>query len=131
MTIDTARARFERRQRDLFRDYARIERPATTSTLDPDTGILTPNAPTLLYDGDCLLRAFTWEGTDVEAGGTEVRLQRLRAKFPKGTVVEHNDLIVPVASTYDESLVGRTFRVTDTFQDGWQICRTAICEEVT
>lgn len=130
MSVDTARAHFERRQRDVFRDKAVIERPASAGTLS-STGDWTPGAATGLYDGPCLLRAFVWEGTDVVVGGEEVRLSRVRAKFPRDTTVAHDDIVRPTASTYDSSMVGKSYRVTDVFEDGWQICRTVIAEEIT
>lgn len=130
MTVDSARARFERRQRDLFRDEATVTRPATTGTLNPTTGAWTPNAATTIYEGECLLRGFAWEGTDVEVGGVEVRLRRLRAKLPVNTDIRKDDMIVPTSSMYDSSLVGKSFRVTDVVRDGWQITRWAIAEEV-
>lgn len=131
MSLDSAISRFRRRQRDLFRDVAKVERPSTSGTIDGD-GTYTPGASTVVESAvSCLLRAFTWEGTSVEAGGSEVRLRRVRAKFPVDTDVRYGDIITPTASIYDSSLVGVYFRVTDSFRDGWQIARVAIMEEVT
>jgi hypothetical protein len=131
VTLDGARARFERRQVDLFRDEATVTRPATGGALDEESGEWTPTAATEIYDGVCLLRGFNWEGTDVQVGGDEARLRRLRAKFPTDTAIQRNDIVVPTRSTYDPSLVGRSFRVTDVPPDGWQIVRWSILEEVT
>jgi hypothetical protein len=132
MSLDTAISRFRRRQADLFRDTATVKRPSTTDgTLDPVTGEWTPATATTIYTGACLIRAFVWEGTDVSVGGTEVRLRRVRAKFPVDIDIQHDDMIIPTASTYDESLIGVSFRVTDSFRDGWQIARVCIAEEVT
>lgn len=132
MSIDSAIARFRRRREQLHRDEASVMRPpATPGTLDPVTGEWTPAAPTRVYCGACTVRAFAWEGTDVFVGGTEVRLRRVRATFPADTDIQHNDMIIPSASTYDESLVGVSFRVSDVFRDGWQIARVAIAEEVS
>jgi hypothetical protein len=72
-----------------------------------------------------------WQGTDTGVGETEVRLRSMRVKFPKDAELEKDDVITPTASTFDESLIGRNFRVTDVFRDGWQIVRTVIAEEVT
>ena len=131
MSLDAAIARFRQRQADLFRDEATVDRPAGTGSLDPNTGVWTPGASTEVYSGPCLIRAFAWEGTDVAVGGTEVRLRRVRAKFPVDTDLQVDDMIVPTASTYDQSLIGISFRVTDSFRDGWQITRICIAEEVT
>lgn len=131
MTLDTARQRFERRQRDLFRDTAVLERPSTAATLNPTTGVYDPNSPTTIYTGDCLIRGFAWEGTDLESGGEEVRMRRYRVKFPVDTAALVGDIVRPTASTYDSSLVGRSFRITDVVRDGFQISRSCIAEEVT
>jgi hypothetical protein len=131
MSLDAAIARFRQRQADLFRDEATVDRPAGTGSLNTTTGEWAPSAGSEVYSGPCLIRAFVWEGTDVFVGGTEVRLRRVRAKFPADTDIQVDDVIVPTSSTYDESLIGVSFRVTDAFRDGWQIVRTCIAEEVT
>lgn len=130
MTVDSARLRFEGRQRDLFRDAAVLER-AGSATFNPTTGVYDPATPTQIYSGACLIRGFAWEGTDLESGGEEVRMRRYRVKFPVDTDVRVDDIVRPTASDYDASLVGRAFRITDVPRDGWQISRVCICEEVT
>lgn len=109
---------------------ATVTRPGEGGTLNPTTGVWTPATTTVIYSGPCLLRAFTWEGTDVQHGDMEVRLRRVRAKFPVDTPVDMDDIIVPTASTYDSSMVGLSFRVTDVARDGWQIVRWTIAEEI-
>lgn len=131
MSLETAIARFRRRQADLFRDTARIERPSGTTTLDPNTGQETPDPPTLIYEGACALRGMRWDGTDVEAGGGEVRIKGSRIHFPTDTAVLHKDLVTFTGSIYDPSLVGRTFVVIDVPPEGWQISRWVLVEEVT
>lgn len=133
MTVDSIISRFRRRQADLFRDEGTLTRPATigAGSLNTTTGVLTSTAATTIYDGPCLLRAFAWEGTDVEFGAIEVRLRRVRAKFPVDTDAQIDDIFVASASTYDPSLIGISFRVTDAFRDGWQIARVCILEEIT
>lgn len=130
MSVDTARARFERRQRDLFRDEATVTRPGEGGTLDPVSGVWTSAATTTVYEGACLLRGFNWEGTDVQLGDQEVRLRRARAKFPVNTAIRMDDVVVPTASTYDAGMVGKSFRVIDVPNDGWQISRWTIIEEI-
>lgn len=131
MTVDTARAYFESRQVALFRDEATVTRGTGAQTFDPNTGLTTTTVGTTVYSGPCLLRQMAWQGSDVSVGETESRLRPMRVKFPKGTDIDKDDTIVPTASAHDESLIGRSFRVTDVFRDGWQIVRTVICEEVT
>lgn len=130
MSLESAIARFRIRQRDQFRDEATVSRPNPGGAMAAgDVWIPTAAAP--VYSGPCLMRAFTWEGSSTVSGDQEVRLRRLRAKFPVDTDIERDDVVVPTSSTYDESLPGVAFRVTDAFRDGWQICRVAILEEVT
>lgn len=130
MTLESARAFFEQRQVALFRDEATVTRGGAP-TFDTDTGVLTPGSGSTVYSGSCLLRQMAWQGTDVGVGETEARLRSMRVKFPKDTALEKDDIITPTASAHDESLIGRTFRITDVFRDGFQIVRTVIAEEVT
>lgn len=130
MSVDSFVARFRARQQDVFRDEATVSRPVAGGTLAPATNIWTPTTPTEIYSGPCLLRAFTWEGTSTGYGDEEIRLRRVRAKFPYDTDIDFDDIVTPTASTYDESLIGVGFRVTDFFRDGWQIARVAILEEI-
>lgn len=131
MSVDSARQYFETRQRDLFRDTAVLERPSSSVTFNSTTGTYDPDAPTVIYTGACLIRGFAWEGTDLESGGEELRMRRYRVKFPADTAALVDDIVRPTASTYDSSLVGRSFRVTDVPRDGWQISRAVIVEEIT
>lgn len=131
VSLDAAVTRFRRRQQDLFRDEATVSRPVTGGTLSTSSNTWTPTTATAVYAGPCLLRAFNWEGTDSQYGDVEIRLRGLRAKFPVDTDVRFDDVVVPTASTYDESLIGVSFRVTDSFRDGWQIARVAIMQEIT
>lgn len=112
-------------------DTATVTRPGEGGTLNPVTGGWTPAATTVVYSGACLLRAFKWEGTDIQYGDVEVRMRGCEAKFPVDTPIEFDDIVVPTASTYDSSLVGVSFRVTDVKRDGFQICRFVICQEIT
>lgn len=130
MSVDSAIAHFRRRQADVFRDEAILERPSGTTTFDPETGTEVPGPPTPVHTGPCLIRAFKWEGTDAEAGGVEARLRRFQVKFDVDVDARKDDIVRPIASTYDGSLVGRSFRVTDVARDGWQISRWLICEEI-
>jgi hypothetical protein len=130
MSVDVAIARFRQLQRNVFRDEATVSRPTTDGTLAAGN-VWVPTVATILYSGPCLLRSFTWEGTATESADQPVRLRGMRAKFPVDTDVEMDDVVVASASTYDASLVGVGFRVTDSFRDGWQICRVAILQEIT
>lgn len=132
MTIDTAIARFRRRQQDVFRDTATVTRSSTSeATLNPTTNVLEVASPSEVYSGPCLIRpALTWEGRDDRYGGQLVHSRRLRAKFPVGTDIQINDIVIPDTSTHDDSLEGVAFRVSDLFPDDWQICRNCLLVRV-
>lgn len=131
MTVDSAIRKFRRSQAAIFRDEGRIERPSGTGTIDPVSGDYVADPPTVLYEGPGLLRIQKWQGTDIEAGGEELRKHEVSLKLPVDTPAEANDVWVHTASTYDQSLVGRHFRITDIFRDGWQISRRFLLEEIT
>jgi hypothetical protein len=131
VSIHTAIAHFRGEQRVLMLDTATVSRPGEGGTLDPNTGVWTPATTTTVYSGSCLLRAFKWEGTDVQYGDVEVRMRGMEAKFPVDTPIRLDDIIVPTSSTYDTSLIGISFRVTDVKRDGFQISRFCICQEIT
>jgi translation initiation factor IF-1 len=130
MSVQSAIAHFRVSQASLFVDAATVYRPTTGGTLGVGN-VWVPTVATILYAGPCLMRAFTWEGTTVESADQQVRLRRLTGKFPVNTDIEKDDVVVASASTYDTSLVGVGFRVTDVFRDGFQICRRCILEEIT
>lgn len=129
MTVDRAIARFRSRQVSLFRDQATVTRSVGDESFDPVTGE-PEHATTVVYSGACLLRGLAWEGSDRGYGDTEVRLRGVRAKFPVDTPIRYGDVITPTASTFDQSLVGVSYRVTDVIRDGWQISRVVIAEEI-
>lgn len=132
MSLASAVARFRSRQADLFVDTATVSRPGTgDGSIHATTGVFTPPTAATLYTGPCLIRGFQWEGQDARYGDIEVRLRRVRAKFPVDTDIQYDDIVVPSASTFDASLVGVSFRVTDAPGDGWQISRWVILEEIT
>jgi hypothetical protein len=41
-----------------------------------------------------------------------------------------DDIIVPTASTYDPGMIGKSYRVTDVPDDGFQISRWTIAEQI-
>jgi hypothetical protein len=128
VTIQAAVAFFRQAERQLMDSTVTVVRDDGEPTFDPDTGAY--NQPTTtIYTGDALVRASNWEGSDTEAGETEVRLRTARIKFPADTPVLRDDRVTVDASA-DTRMVGRTFRVTDVLVDDWQISGTTFVEEV-
>lgn len=130
MTVDTAIARFRRRQQDLFRDELTVTRTVGEPEWDINTGEPL-HTTTVTYIGSGLVRAQNWQGTKTMYGGDPVTVGDTFARFPPDADVDYGDTITVTASTYDEALVGRTFRVIRPLRDGWQIARKCIVEEIT
>ena len=133
MGLDSAIARFRRRDREIWRSEGKVTRASTEAVeFDEDTGDETPADPTLVYEGPLQVRSSRQARRhDAEAGEREVRIAALEAKFPANTAVFVDDVLEVTASIYDADLVGRTFRLTDVLRDDWQISRVAQLEEVT
>lgn len=131
MGLDQAIERFRRKQRALFRDQGRIDRPSDTVSFDEITGEETPDPPAVIYEGPLQVRPATRRsGRDLQVGETEVRASDFELKLPVNTAVIENDVLTLTASSFDTELVGRTFRLTDVLRDGRQIARVAMLEEV-
>lgn len=130
MGLDTAIARFRQRQEELFRSECSITRPSSTKpTLNEVTGALTQAPGNLVYEGRCQLRAATVQSQDIEAGEALVRVRRLVLKLPPDTPVRKDDVVTMTFSEHDETVEGKTFRITDVPHDDWQIARVALLEE--
>lgn len=129
MTVETAIAYFRRRERQLMTSTVEVTRVTGPPSYDPDTGTVTEPLATV-YQGDALVRMNAWEGHDVQAGDTEVRLRTARAKLPANTLVLRDDRLRVIASK-DARLVGRVYRITDVLVDDWQVSCAVFLEEVT
>lgn len=129
MTVETAIAYFRRRERQLMTSTVEVTRVTGPPSYDPGTGTVTEPVVSV-YHGDALVRMNAWEGSDVQAGDTEVRLRTARAKLPADTLVLRDDLLRVIASK-DARLVGRVYRITDVLVDDWQVSCAVFLEEVT
>lgn len=92
----------------LFIDSARVERAGAK---DPLTGLPTLS---LVYRGECKVQeSRVPTGTDREAGGHEYVVHTRQVHFPVAAFAPEPGLLVTVESAgVDETLVGRTFRVS-------------------
>src|SRR5690606_19310425 len=77
MSGDSAIRRFRRSERRLMTSTVEVTRVTGPPSYDPDTGTVTEPTSTV-YSGDALVRMNAWEGSDVQAGDTEVRLRTAR-----------------------------------------------------
>lgn len=128
MSIDTALARFRARQAEQFSDEATVSRQVGGLTTDHTTGAVS-RIFDAVYDGECKIRPADRSGSDATAGETEVRLVDMAGKFPVDTDIRKDDIVTVTASTFDASMPGRQYRVTEAAADAWQIARVVGLEE--
>lgn len=81
-------------------------------TFDPETGILTPPAPTVVYEGLCRMRQPTLQESEVMFGGAEVTRSRLIACMPHSASGLQVGDVVEFVRSDDVDLLGRQFRIT-------------------
>lgn len=130
MSVESARARFRASERRLMKSQITAVRDSGPPTYNPDTGAYT-QPTTTIYTGDALVRMSAWEGADVGAGQTEIRLRPGRVKLPHAAVALRKDDRFTVTASDNPPLVGRTYRVTDFYGDDWSPSAPYFTEEVT
>lgn len=109
--------------------------PSGPGTYDSATGVHTPAAGDVVYEGPCEVQvtgavAFTTP----EAGETQVTLQQVVVKVPvsaAGIVVDDEVTIDAVGAASDPELVGKTYRVEATHAKTYATARRLQCEERT
>lgn len=129
MSIETAIARFRDRQAGQFSEDVVVYRQVGELSTNPTTGAVTRTF-TEVYDGPCKIRPADRSGNDVRAGETEVRTLDMVGKFPVDTALRKDDVVDVEDSTFDATMVGRRYRVTEAPADGWQIAKVVRLEEI-
>lgn len=117
-------------------DECRIARPSSSAgTLDPDTGTLTPAAPTVLYAGECRVSSGgeTVDATPRDDGpGTPMRARlKLPAgagQFKIGDVVELTAVRDPEAVA--EGYLERSWRIAAVPTGAWRTEQRVLLEGV-
>lgn len=96
----------------LLADFGRIDRPGAGGTIDPVTGVFTPAADSLVYEGPCRVRmqARSSEEADV-FGDTSVTTTRVLISFPYDIPDVEIDDVVIITESDDPHIGGRSFRV--------------------
>lgn len=130
MSLDSAIARFRRRERELARSTCIITRPVEGRVFNPETGVYTDPTPTPIYSGWCTVRPADRAGQDTEAGETELRLNEYEVKVAHNTLVKVDDIVLVLTSP-DVAMAGKRLRVTDVPVDDRQVVRRVVVEEVT
>lgn len=101
------------------------------STVDTDTGHITPTATTTVYAGKCRVQQQSPAARPHTQGEAFTWLQRLELQLPASvTGVESDDRVVLTAST-DPDLLGRTWRVRELMHKTHLTMRRHQIEEVT
>lgn len=94
----------------LMVDTCSIKR-VTSSSTDPDTGVVTPTYATV-YTGKCRLKLASAVARPLTVGEAQVFLQHPTLSLPAATTgVQIDDIVTITASALLPSLVGRVFHV--------------------
>ncbi len=114
----------------LMLDACTVHRPGTPVT-DPASGVVAPSL-TLIYTGKCKVQKTASQASNPTAGGHSFTVQDSRVDFPVSAgpfLVD--DVVTVTASVLDPQLVGRAFRVIETFhKSGATAQRTRVSEVV-
>lgn len=129
MSVDSAIARFRKRQADQFTQTCRIDRPVGETYYDPDAQESVQPVEPLYAAVPCKVTSNDRSGEDVQAGETEVRLLDVTIKFPVDTDVAMDDIVTITASKFHPLSVGKQYRITDVDDREWQISRRCVIEE--
>lgn len=113
MTVDVAglRARGQALAGQLQVSAGTLTRPAVGRTLDPATGVTTPDAPTVLYTGQARVRVAGQAEQQLVFGDVNVTRQRWLVNLPATVVDVRVGDVWQVTSDLDQHLVGMAFRV--------------------
>ena len=130
MSVDTALARFRKKQAEQFDTDAEVWRPDGEPVFDPDTEVY-DQPQILVYEGPCKVRPDSNRSTDdTEAGETLIGKPDFAVKLPVDADVQRDDVIVVTASKHDPGMVGHRYTVRKCQNDEWKIAQVAICEEI-
>ena len=114
----------------LMVDACTVQRPGAPVT-DPDTGEVTPSLSPI-YNGPCKVQRTLSQASNPTAGGHQFTVQDVRWDTPVSAgpfLVD--DVVTMTASVLDPQLVGRVFRVSETFhKSGATAQRTRVSEVV-
>ena len=114
----------------LMLDACAVTRPGAPVT-DPETGEVTPSS-TPVYSGPCKVQQTISQASNPTAGGHQFTVQDVRWDTPvtAGPFLV-GDVVTMTASVLDPQLVGRVFRVIETFhKSGATAQRTRVSEVV-
>lgn len=111
-------------------DTCAITRRTGTSTLDPNTGVETPDT-TSVYSGKCRLQMVPYQPSEeARAGERVVSVAMFVLHVPVSvTGIEADDIVTITAATFDADLTGKTFRVRQEMHKTHPTSRRMIVEE--
>lgn len=127
MTLESAIAFFRIAETDQFSETLAITRQDGEPTYSGGTY---SNPSTSIYAGLGKIRPQRGVGYDEDIGGGDARFHSFVLTVPADTAIAIDDRVAVSASTRDDGLVSRSFRVTDVHPDSFQITRKAIIQEV-
>lgn len=113
-------------------DQCRVERLPDdgSGTFDPVTGAVTQDAPTVLYEGGCLIQPEDRQSRPANLVMDTVQISRYRVAVPIEQTDPATDDHVVVTASGDPLLAGTTLRVVDTQRASFNPWRVLVCELV-
>lgn len=113
MSRETVLARAQAAAAQGMVDTCLVQRSSAGSTVDPDTGRVTPVYATV-YTGKCRVRQRVPRAQPQTLGEAEVFVARLELHIPVTVAgVASDDIVTITAAKHDQDLVGRTWHIRE------------------
>jgi hypothetical protein len=121
----------------LMLDDCKVTRPASTTVIDPTTGLPTAPAPTVIYGGTgdhsldkCKIQSSGVETVNPDSGQHVYTVQRPEVHFPVSAAgIKVGDL-VEITASVDPANGGRKFTITRTFRKTLATAQRLPVEEI-
>lgn len=116
----------------LMEDACLVTRPGSRTGTDPVTGKDVISAALQVYAGPCRVQLPGSQEDVRRAGDRSWTVQRLTLSLPMSAAsVEVGDVVEVTATALDLGLLGRRYRVVESFAKTHATARRLSCEEVT
>lgn len=113
-------------------DACTVSRPGSRTGTDPATGKDVLSPATQMYAGRCRVQLPGSQERLEQAGDRAWTVQRLTLSLPMSAAdVAVGDVVLVTAATLDAGIVGRRYRVVQSFAKTHATARRLSCEEVT
>lgn len=121
---------FQRQALTLMADQATITRPGGTDTFDPNTGVLTPAAGSVVYTGRCRMMQPSAQGVTTQFGEQQVTESKYVACFPADCADAQIGDLITFTESADPDVLDRSFRITAVPASTFVVYKGYPCESV-